>query len=730
MIWLASYPRSGNTFFRNVLFEVYGIPSSTYHHESDYPVDPAYTQYAVVKTHLLPSQIEPRDESIPAVYLIRDGRDCVVSLAHYRQNLIDRHSKFRQNLREAIEAQAGSHFGGWSRHVEEWTKRASLVIRFEELIVDPIGCLEQLRPLLDLPAPRMDRLPAFDDLKSKDFRYGSGAEHGFSSDERQRWREAKFRRGEAGGWKDELPHDLHLHFLHHHGGQLERHGYIHSANGANSSDPATATVTTKQLREVPNSELPTVVPNRRSANRKPRVLIEGSKLLDRRIDGIHRYVRELLPALQEVVTSCEPEWEIDVSLGYLGVLPLSAVVDDLSLVTLGNRMVHPVLRDGEGNPLHRVAERIRALEQEGRRVPFRDHLQLRFHRLQRSLLKRLLALRQITSRSRRDHDVLHLTLPNTWQHFRRKPGNLVTTVHDLSHLICPETQTSSNIRTLAQGLEFAQDRGSTYLSVSYATQMQMTRELGIAEERITVVHNAVCSERFKPGYSPEEQQAIRAEYGISGDLMFLCLGTIEPRKNLLRTIQAFHLFRQQAPDLPVQLIIAGGKGWQQHAELEALIRAEPRIRYIGYVPDNDLPGLYASADVLCYPSVYEGFGLPIVEAMSCGTPAIYGDNSSMPEIADGCGVPVDALDPQGICEAMVRLAVDASLRRQLSIHSVLRAREFRWQHAAKRTLELYRHAMQAGRKVPHSTTARMNHDSQLGRDPQVVHPDRELSDAA
>ena len=730
MIWLASYPRSGNTFFRNVLFEVYGIQSSTFHHESDYPVDPNYARYSVVKTHLLPSQIEPRDDSIPAVYLIRDGRDCVVSLAHYRQQLIDSSSDFRQNLHEAIEAQAGSHFGGWSRHVREWAERASLILRFEELIVDPIACLEQLRPYLDLPAPRTTHLPAFSELKSKDFRYGSGVTHGFAPGERQRWREAKFRRGKAGGWKDELPHDLHLLFLHKHGAELERHGYIRSSDAAYLTAPSAAAVPINPAKPQQNTMRQSVFRKRGPVNRKPRVLIEGSKLLDRRIDGIHRYVRELLPALQEVVHSSEPDWEIDVSIGYLGVLPLSAVAADLSLVNLGNRAIHPVLREGEGNPLHEVAERIRSIQQEGRKVPLRDQLQLRYHRLQRSLLKRLLALRQVTSRSRRNYDLLHLTLPNTWKQFRREPGRLVTTVHDLSHLICPETQTSSNIRTLSEGLQFARERDSTYLSVSHATSQQMMERLGIADERIRVVHNAVCADRFKPGFYPEELSSLRRQYGISNELMLLCLGTIEPRKNLLETVRAFRLLRRQAPELPVQLVIAGGKGWQRHEELDGMIRGEPRIRYIGYVPDDELPRLYATADALCYPSLYEGYGLPLVEAMSCGTPVIYGNNSSMPEIADGCGLPVDAIDPRSICDAMVRISLDESLRQDLSINSVLRAGRFRWREAASRTLELYREALEAGDKVTASSYSRIPCDSRRALGTLHINQNREWSDAA
>ncbi len=119
MIWLASYPRSGNTFFRIVLHEVYGIPSSTFHREDAYPVDDDYASYPVVKTHLLPHEIVPQNPDIPAVYLVRDGRDAVVSMAHHRTDLVAAGSDYAENLTATILAADGSHFGGWSEHARQ-----------------------------------------------------------------------------------------------------------------------------------------------------------------------------------------------------------------------------------------------------------------------------------------------------------------------------------------------------------------------------------------------------------------------------------------------------------------------------------------------------------------------------------------------------------------------------------------------------------------------------------
>ncbi len=224
MIWLASYPRSGNTFLRIVLQEVYGLRTSSFHEESGRPLDPDYADYPAVKTHLLPHQLRPRDPSIPAVYIVRDGRDCVVSMAYQRRDILNQGTDLRSHMREAIVAAWGSFFSGWSKHVRQWTKRASVVIRFEQLIQDPIACAEQLRPFLDLPEPRREQLPTFDDLRTKDFGFGRKRNH-LHADGGRTWRRLFFRRGEVGSWRNEMPGDLQRLFIRLHGDVLQEFGY-------------------------------------------------------------------------------------------------------------------------------------------------------------------------------------------------------------------------------------------------------------------------------------------------------------------------------------------------------------------------------------------------------------------------------------------------------------------------------------------------------------------------
>ncbi len=177
MIWLASFPRSGNTFFRIVLHEVYGISSGHLRppemRKGDWKKD---LDFPVVKTHLEPSDLDPADPAIPAVYIVRDGRDAMVSISHHRSDIVVPGSDYLRNMDEAIRAENGSFFGGWSRNVEAWLKRASILIQFEELIEDPIGNVEKLRDILDMPEPKVSNLPTFEDLKSKPMPYGRRAD--------------------------------------------------------------------------------------------------------------------------------------------------------------------------------------------------------------------------------------------------------------------------------------------------------------------------------------------------------------------------------------------------------------------------------------------------------------------------------------------------------------------------------------------------------------------------
>lgn len=224
MIWLASFPRSGNTFFRNVLFEVYGIESSVFHQGTVNSGTKDYIQYQVVKTHLLPNQVEPMNDSVKSVYLVRDGRDALVSLAHHRKDIVEPNSNFQTNLLEAIIAAEGSFFGGWSENIRQWKEKADIIIHFKDLVSNPIREVEKLRTIIDLPYPQRDKLPSFEDLKFGQPKYGSGKK--ITNTKKQRVLTQKlFRKGKVGSWKEDMTPMMEQFFWDLHGEMMSEMGY-------------------------------------------------------------------------------------------------------------------------------------------------------------------------------------------------------------------------------------------------------------------------------------------------------------------------------------------------------------------------------------------------------------------------------------------------------------------------------------------------------------------------
>ena len=217
MVWLVSYPRSGNTFVRNILYHVYGMESSVYHNLPGRKVPDNFSLSPFVKTHLLPGQLPENLQDAPAVYIVRDGRDAIVSEAWHRKNFHAPRSRVRHTMLEAILAHRGTYFGGWSTHVQQWMPKAAVIIRFEDLRTDPIAQVERLRSIIALPEPDIGRLPTFESQKTGAPKYGQVEGSG-----RNR---AFFRKGRAGGWREEMPRWQQHAFWRYHGPVMEAVGY-------------------------------------------------------------------------------------------------------------------------------------------------------------------------------------------------------------------------------------------------------------------------------------------------------------------------------------------------------------------------------------------------------------------------------------------------------------------------------------------------------------------------
>ena len=268
------------------------------------------------------------------------------------------------------------------------------------------------------------------------------------------------------------------------------------------------------------------------------------------------------------------------------------------------------------------------------------------------------------------------------------PVPSVITIHDLAFLSFPQTFRRLNRTYLTWATRMSARRAARILAVSEFTRQEIVRLLGVPAERIVVTYDA-CDARFAPP-EPATLAAFRARAGLP-ERFILFVSTIEPRKNIPTLLDAYaHI----AASTDAPLIIGGGKGWLYEpvfARLEALGLGD-RVRFAGFIDAADLPLWYAAATVFTLPSLYEGFGMPLLEAMACGTPVVTTSSSSLPEVVGEAGLIVPPTDAEALGAALLRLLRDAELRAELRERGLQRARRFSWRETAERTLAAYQDA--------------------------------------
>jgi len=274
---------------------------------------------------------------------------------------------------------------------------------------------------------------------------------------------------------------------------------------------------------------------------------------------------------------------------------------------------------------------------------------------------------------------------------RRRAAPAVVTVHDLALLRFPELGTPALRRMVGRARD-ATRRARAVIAVSEATRRDIVELCGVAAERVHVVHNGVAA-TFTPLPAAVARARAAARIG-SDDPYLLHVGTLEPRKNLPTLLRAFAALEGDSAR-PPRLVLAGARGWGD-APLFALVDAlglTARVSFLGEVGPADLPALYSAAELFVYPSRYEGFGLPVLEAMACGAPVIASNASALPEVVGDAGLLVDPDDVDGLRAAIRRLGGDAELRANLRERGRERAKSFTWERAARETLAVYRAAI-------------------------------------
>ncbi|MEA3476691.1 MAG: sulfotransferase domain-containing protein [Bacteroidota bacterium] len=251
-IVLASFPRSGNTFLRNILLDVFGVYSwnnfdvynkallevqSLEKQKKLHPLPNAREKkleklkhqlsFPIVKTHEVPKQVIPHCEAnAKFIYLVRDGRDALVSMAHHRKDIVKPGTDFLENLKEAIWAPVGTYFGGWGNNVEQWTEIADLVIYFEDLISDPEKEIVKLKKVLNLPEPDLDKIPTFESQRSGESHFGGKKRDRLLKEGQDAFSLKFFRSGKAGGWTEDMPDKIQEKFWKKYGKVMLKMGYL------------------------------------------------------------------------------------------------------------------------------------------------------------------------------------------------------------------------------------------------------------------------------------------------------------------------------------------------------------------------------------------------------------------------------------------------------------------------------------------------------------------------
>lgn len=299
---------------------------------------------------------------------------------------------------------------------------------------------------------------------------------------------------------------------------------------------------------------------------------------------------------------------------------------------------------------------------------------------ERAALGRWIAERQL--------DVFHgpaFVLPS------RCPAPSVVTIHDLVFRLFPETVPLRRRFYYGRAIPRSIRQAEILLVDSHSTAADLGRLFHVPDEKVRVAHLGVAP-RFFEAPGAERIAALRRRLGLP-DRFILTLGTLEPRKNLVGLLRAYARLAAVRPETPA-LVVAGRRGWGVGGiEREvARLGIEARVLWVGFVPDSGLPALYAGADLFVLVSLYEGFGLPLLEAMAGGTPVLGGDNSSMPEVVGDAGWLADAASPDAIAQALAGALSDPAALARAGERCRKRAREFTWDATARSALRAYEDA--------------------------------------
>jgi glycosyltransferase involved in cell wall biosynthesis len=450
-------------------------------------------------------------------------------------------------------------------------------------------------------------------------------------------------------------------------------------------------------------------------DKKFHVLIEANKMATRDNDGVKRYVATLIDGMVPLTSNENGKWHIDLLIND-EIIPLK----DYALRMEKSFSAHAGKDEGqEIIVVHKQSlfERMEAFMRG--LVPDRwikwlvDNKILVFHKtydfvkraifavvfwIQQGILfifrllftiylryRQHLELKAISDKIAR-YDLIHVPLQQHYWPFKYTQVPLVFTIHDFTHSLFPGFHTGINIKNAKNGLKMIMKKKAHVIAVSQSTLNDSKKFLALPPENFHLVYEATEEENFLYQVNKDESGKVREKYGIPKLTPFiLLLSTIEPRKNLPNSIHAFQQLLKKHPGLDLHLVISGKQGWK----MKKVVGYTTRIFFTGFVDDKDLSALFSEALALSYVSFYEGFGLPLLEAMRCGTPVIYGNNSSMPEVAGEGGLAANAASVEDIRDKYEQIYFNKELRESLSRKAMKQSLKFSSRQSTLKMLETY-----------------------------------------
>ncbi len=268
-------------------------------------------------------------------------------------------------------------------------------------------------------------------------------------------------------------------------------------------------------------------------------------------------------------------------------------------------------------------------------------------------------------------------------------GKKVVTIHDMVVKAYPETVRFRTKHLLNTGMKKSMKRADVIITDSEFSKSEIEKYFPQYSHKVQVVYCGVNSDKFYPVEDKSVIEKVKKSLDIEGEY-FLYLGTIEPRKNLERLIEAYSLLLKKDENVP-RLVMAGGKGWLNSNIYQKVVelKLEKYVQFTKYIPDEDLCPLINGATAFVFPSIYEGFGMPPLEAMSCGVPVVCSKEASLPEVVGDCAVMIDAYDTQSIADGMYKIYSDKALADDLRVRGLQRAKEFTWHRFSEKLHEIY-----------------------------------------